>query len=657
MTTATDTRIVQLPEHVANQIAAGEVVQRPASVVKELMENALDAGAQRIVVELKDAGRNRISVSDDGSGMGEGDAEACFGRHATSKLRSTDDLLSLATMGFRGEALASIASIARVELRTRREEEDMGVEVVMEGGERLSTEPVACEVGTRMTVKRLFYNVPARRNFLKSDPVELRHCIDEFQRVALAHADLSFVLRHNGSELFDLPAGSLRQRIVRIFGGKYDERLVPVEERTDVVGLQGFVGKPEFARRTRGEQFLFVNGRFIRHGAFHGAVMRAMEGLLTPGQFPLYVLFLEVDPSRVDVNIHPTKVEAKFQEDRAIVAILQAAVKRALGRFHVAPSLDFDTETAFDIAPPKPGQEVEEPRIQLDPDYNPFQTDGSGGNAGGQLSRTSGGTSSSSGGAFSGRFGSHQDRDRSRIEATRRFFEGGPVSEPTPSEAQGRNSDEVSARLVFSEAAGSAPEPLPTMGQGFDEQRPLFQLFGGWIVTATRSGLVLVDQHRAHTRILYERFAGMAQQLQSGHAQQLLFPAELEVGAADRALLEDAMPALAALGFNMEAGDEVGVMKILGLPSDAAEGDPASLVDAVLEELREAGEVDAELRASRAMAGVARGAAIPSGRTLTRTEMLDIVDGLFACQEPDRDPWGRPTIATFDREAVASRFR
>ena len=651
MTTATETVISRLPEHVANQIAAGEVVQRPASVVKELMENALDAGARRIVVDLKDAGRNRIVVADDGCGMTPADAEACFGRHATSKLRSTDDLLSLATMGFRGEALASIASIARVELRTRRAEEEMGVEVVMEGGECQSTEPVTCEVGTRMTVKRLFYNVPARRNFLKSDQVELRHCIDEFQRVALAHADLSFALRHNGSELFDLPAGSLRQRIVRIFGGKYDERLVPVEERTDVVGLQGFVGKPEFARRTRGEQFLFVNGRFIRHGAFHGAVMRAMEGLLTPGQFPLYVLFLEVDPARVDVNIHPTKVEAKFQEDRAIVAILQAAVKRALGRFHVAPSLDFDTETAFDIAPPKPGQEVEEPRIQLDPDYNPFRPEGGKGAAGG--GQSIGGSVTGAVNRTSGGFGGRADRDR--IEATRRFFESGAAQRPE--EDHSGDTGDMPARLVFSEVGQSEAEPLPTMGSGFDEQRPLFQLFGGWIVTATRSGLVLVDQHRAHTRILYERFASMAQQTLTGHAQQLLFPADLEVGAADRALLEDTMPTLAAMGFNLEAGGDSGMIRVLGLPSDAAEGDPAVLVDAVLTELREAGEVDVDLRASRAMAGVARGAAIPSGRTLTRTEMLDIVDGLFACQEPDRDPWGRPTIATFDREAVASRFR
>jgi DNA mismatch repair protein MutL len=650
MNTATETLIQRLPEHVANQIAAGEVVQRPASVVKELMENALDAGARRIVVHLKDAGRNRIVVADDGKGMGPGDAEACFGRHATSKLRGTDDLLSLATMGFRGEALASIASIARVELRTRRADDAEGVEVVMEGGECQSKEPVVCDLGTRMTVKRLFYNVPARRNFLKSDQVELRHCIDEFQRVALAHADMSFVLRHNGSELFDLPAGSLRQRIVRIFGGKYDERLVPVEERTDVVGLTGFVGKPEFARRTRGEQFLFVNGRFIRHGAFHGAVMRAMEGLLSPGQFPLYVLFLEVDPSRVDVNIHPTKVEAKFQEDRVIVAILQAAVKRALGRFHVAPSLDFDTETAFDIAPPKPGQEVGEPQIQLDPNYNPFRAaeDRSPGQG------VAGGSASSGGASFPQHRKSvmGHDRDRERIEATRRFFESSSDAAPSPSQDQAASPQ----RLVFSEVNAPGESPLPTMGGGFDDHRPLFQLFGGWIVTATRSGLVLVDQHRAHTRILYERFAGMAQQTVAGHAQQLLFPAELQVGLADCALLESAFPALAVLGFNIELMEEPGCIQVLGLPSDAAEGDPAALVDAVLEELREAGEVDAELRASRAMAGVARGAAIPSGRTLTRTEMLDVVDGLFACQEPDRDPWGRSTLATFDKDAVASRF-
>jgi len=655
MTTATETLIAQLPEHVANQIAAGEVVQRPASVVKELMENALDAGAHRIVVELKDAGRNLIAVSDDGSGMGPEDAAACFGRHATSKLRSTDDLLALSTMGFRGEALASIASIARVELKTRRSEDELGIEVVMEGGDRHSATPVACEVGTRMTVKRLFYNVPARRNFLKSDQVELRHCIDEFQRVALAHADMSFVLRHNGGELFDLPAGSLRQRIVRIFGGKYDERLVPVEERTDVVALQGFVGKPEFARRTRGEQFLFVNGRFIRHGAFHGAVMRAMEGLLSPGQFPLYVLFLEVDPSRVDVNIHPTKVEAKFQEDRAIVAILHAAVKRGLGRFHVAPSLDFDAENAFDIAPPKPGQEVEEPKIQLDPGYNPFNPSGAGkadtGGSGG------GSTSAATGPSALRGFGG-QDRDRARIAATHRFFESGAdsQSDQAANPAAVDRSDSAS-RLVFSEVGAVHTEPLPTMGSGFDEQRPLFQLFGGWIVTATRSGMVLVDQHRAHTRILYERFAGMAQQTLTGHAQQLLFPAELEVGAADVALLQDARSALSGLGFNIEMTDDAGVVRVVGLPSDAAEGDPAALVDAVLEELRDAGEIDEDLRASRAMAGVARGAAVPAGRTLTRAEMRDVVDGLFACQEPDRDPWGRPTIATFDREAVASWFR
>ena len=634
MSTAIDTRIQRLPEHVANQIAAGEVVQRPASVVKELMENALDAGAKKISVSLKDAGRNRIVVEDDGMGMGPEDATICFDRHATSKLRSADDLLALATMGFRGEALASIASIARVELRTRREEDELGHSLVVEGGEQHPAEPVHCDVGTRMTVKHLFFNVPARRNFLKSDPVELRHAIDEFQRIALANPECAFRLSHNDGELFDLPAGPLRQRLVRVFGAKYDERLVPVEERTDVVALTGFVGKPEFARRTRGEQFLFVNGRFIKHPPFHGAVMRAMDGLLVPGQFPFYVLFLEVDASRVDVNIHPTKVEAKFQEERPIVAILQAAVKRALGRFHVAPSLDFDAETAFDIAPPRPGQEVEEPRIQLNPDYNPFHAQGAG-------SRSGSGASVPQGGAL----------QRDRIEATRRFFE----SEGRP--PSGDSLATESSRLVFSET-----KTENDVGQGtvesprsFDEQRPLFQLFGGWIVTATRSGLVLVDQHRAHTRILYERFSTSTTQQGQG-AQQLLFPSDLDLGPGDVLLLRDSSQSLTDLGFDLEfPGD--GKVRVLGLPQAAAEGQPSLLIDAILEELRECGEVDADLRASRATAGLARAAAIPSGRTLTRTEMMDLVDGLFACQEPDRDPWGRSTLATFDQEAVASRFR
>ena len=627
MSTATETHIQRLPEHVANQIAAGEVVQRPASVVKELMENALDAGAHRVAVELKDAGRNRIAVQDDGQGMGPEDAALCFERHATSKLRSADDLLALATMGFRGEALASIASIARVELRTRRPEDELGLKLTVEGGEFQPAETVACDVGTRMVVKHLFFNVPARRNFLKSDQVELRHSIDEFQRIALAHPDRAFRLSHNGGELFDLPAGTMRQRLVRVFGAKYDERLVPVDEHTDVVQLSGFVGKPEFARRTRGEQFLFVNGRFIKHPAFHGAVMRAMDGLLTPGQFPFYVLFLTVDASRVDVNIHPTKVEAKFQEERPIVAILQAAVKRALGRFHVAPSLDFDTETAFDIAPPKPGQEVEEPRIQLNPDYNPFHSE-----------KPNAGRSASAAPA------ARRDAFHSaRVAATRRFFESEGRS---PSEAE-------EAKLVFSEAV--APGDATEGQRAFDQNRPLFQLFGGWIVTATRSGLVLIDQHRAHTRILYERFATRGVDQAKG-AQQLLFPADLHVGQADAALLAGALKDLSQLGFDLTVG-EGGHVTVHGLPQEAAEGDPASLLDAVLGELRDAGEVDAELRASRATAGLARGAAILSGRTLTRTEMLDLVDGLFACQEPDRDPWGRPTIATFDQEAVEARFR
>ena len=323
--------IVQLSDQVANQIAAGEVVGRPASVVKELVENAVDAGGTDIVVFVKDAGRTLIQVIDNGKGMSEEDARKCFLRHATSKITSADDLLSLVTKGFRGEALASISAISHVELKTRESGAEMGVKICVSGDEFTESEPISCSEGSSFSVKNLFFNVPARRNFLKSDQVEVRHVVDEFQRIAMAHPQLSFRLQSNGNDLFNLKPGTLRQRVVAIFGVKHDERLVPIDEETDVVKISGFVGKPSFSRRTRGEQFLFVNGRFIKHPLMHRAIMKAYEGVLTPGNFPLYTIFLEVDPSKVDVNIHPTKMEAKFEEDQIIFAFLRSAIKRGLG--------------------------------------------------------------------------------------------------------------------------------------------------------------------------------------------------------------------------------------------------------------------------------------------------------------------------------------
>src|ERR1051326_2451951 len=362
-----------LPDSVANQIAAGEVIQRPASAVKELMENAVDAEATTIKLIVRDAGKTLLQVTDNGKGMSETDARLCFERHATSKIEKADDLFNIRTKGFRGEALASIAAIAQVELKTRLRGEQLGTQVIIEGSEVKSQEPCACSEGTSFSIKNLFYNVPARRNFLKSDPVEFRHIIEEFQRVALPHPEISFSLHHNGQEVFHLPAATFRQRISGVFGNNYNERLVPVEEETSIVKVGGFIGKPQFARKTRGEQFFFLNNRFIKSAYLNHAVQMAFEELLPADSFPSYFLLLEVQPNTIDVNIHPTKTEVKFEDEKFIYSILRSAVKRALGKYNISPTLDFEKETAFDINPLPKNASVKIPTITVNPDYNPFE--------------------------------------------------------------------------------------------------------------------------------------------------------------------------------------------------------------------------------------------------------------------------------------------
>ncbi|MFM2200950.1 MAG: hypothetical protein RL040_150, partial [Bacteroidota bacterium] len=361
-----------LPENVANQIAAGEVVQRPASVVKELLENAIDAGANSIKLFAKDAGKTLIQITDNGKGMSVTDARLCFERHATSKITRSEDLFHIQTKGFRGEALSSIASVAQVELRTRQEQEEVGTQVIIESSKVQSQEPVQCQTGTSFLVKNLFYNVPARRYFLKSDAIELRHMIDEFQRVALAHPEIEFQFTHNGAEVFMLPIGTMRQRIVHVFGSKYNEKLVPVEEHTDIVSVSGFISKPEMAKKTRGEQFFFINRRFIKNTYLNHAVTNAFQDLLPQGSFPMYLLYLEIDPAQIDINIHPTKTEIKFQDDRAIYAIVHAAVRRALGKFSIAPSIDFEQENSIPISPVRQNAAIQPPKIDINPNFNPF---------------------------------------------------------------------------------------------------------------------------------------------------------------------------------------------------------------------------------------------------------------------------------------------
>ncbi|GAW88785.1 DNA mismatch repair protein MutL [Flavobacterium psychrophilum] len=366
--------IIQLlPDHVANQIAAGEVVQRPASVVKELLENAIDAGASDIKLICKEAGKVLIQVIDNGKGMSVTDARLCFERHATSKIRQAEDLFDLHTKGFRGEALASIAAIAHVEMKTKQDQEELGTHIIIEGSKFVSQDVAVLPKGTSFLVKNLFFNIPARRNFLKSDIVELRHIIDEFQRVALAHHNIHFTFYHNGSELFNLPQSNVRQRIVNIFSGKTNEKLVPIQENTDILSIQGFIGKPEFAKKSKGEQFFFVNDRFIKSGYLHHAIMNAYEGLLRDGAQPSYFLYLDVPPHTIDINIHPTKTEIKFDDEQALYAILRSATKHSLGQFNVAPVLDFERDFNLDTPYSYQNKEAETPTIQVDSNFNPFQ--------------------------------------------------------------------------------------------------------------------------------------------------------------------------------------------------------------------------------------------------------------------------------------------
>ena len=463
--------IIQLlPDHVANQIAAGEVVQRPASVVKELLENAVDARATDIKLIIKDAGKALVQVIDNGLGMNVTDARLCFERHATSKIRQAEDLFSLHTKGFRGEALASIAAIAHVEMKTKQDQEELGTQIVVEGSKFMSQEVAVLPKGTSFAVKNLFFNIPARRNFLKSDTVEYRHIIDEFQRVALAHPNIYFTFYHNGSEMFNLPSASLRQRIVTIFSGKTNEKLVPVQEETEIVTIQGFVSKPEFAKKNRGEQFFFVNDRFIKSGYLHHAVMAAYDGILKDGAQPSYFLYLTVPPNTIDINIHPTKTEIKFDDEHALYAILRASIKHSLGQFNVAPVLDFDRDANLDTPYSYKDAKGETPTIQVDSTFNPFSDD--------KVNKhySSYKKPESTANWESLYVGLKQDSDVIASHADFSF-----------------ETDEVTGSLFNDEEVEQAVHNS-------------YQIHKKYIVSPIKSGMVIVDQQRAHQRVLYEQF-------------------------------------------------------------------------------------------------------------------------------------------------------
>lgn len=609
--------IIQLlPDSVANQIAAGEVVQRPASAVKELIENAIDSGAGKIQLIIKDAGKSLIQVIDDGCGMSVTDARMCFERHATSKIRKAEDLFAIRTMGFRGEAMASIAAIAQVELKTRRHEDELGTHICIEGSEVIKQEPISCSAGTSICVKNLFYNIPARRNFLKGNPVELRHIIDEFQRVAFSHPEIFFILHHDGNEIFHLPQASLKQRILHIFGSTYNQRLVPVEETTTIISLKGFIGKPEYAKKTRGEQYFFVNKRFVKDPYLNHAVLKAYEELLPDDSYPLYVLFIDIDPANIDINVHPTKTEIKYQDEKSIYAIIRSAVKRSLGQYNITPTLDFNQETGFsNMITEKAHADIVPPAISFNPNFNPF----------------------------------HSERKQDREIP---YLRNAGESKQEVSKNWGSLYEIVKSPLeqqqeIDLEAKG------PVSAKHSDKQ--LFQLHNRFIISQIKSGFMLIDQQAAHERILYERFL---QQLEThqGASQQSLFPQTVSLGAVDFELVKELLPDIQALGFQVrEFGKNTFIVE--GIPADI--GSNISEVE-MLEHLIEGFKNNFSLlkldKRDNLARTLARNAAIKAGVSLSQVEMNNLIDQLFACGSPNISLQGKPVIITFTLEDLIQKF-
>lgn len=589
-----------LPDSVANQIAAGEVVDRPAGAVKELLENAMDAGATQIDLVLKDAGRTLIQVTDNGCGMSDSDARLCFERHATSKIQRADDLFAIHTMGFRGEALASIAAIAQVELRTRQTGADIGTQVVIEGAQIVSQEPAACPTGTTMTVKNLFFNVPARRSFLKKDTVELSHIEETFRRITLIHHDIGFSLTHNGKKLYDLTAGSMLQRICGLFGQPMKERLYAVEEETDIVKIRGFASRPEYSRKTRGEQYLFVNGRFIKHPALSSAVEKAYTDLLPEHCYPSYFIGLQVDPSRIDVNIHPSKTEVKFVDDHALFAILRSAVKRAIGQFSLATELSFDTPEEFNIGPAPEGYVPPEPKISYNTGYNPFRA-----------------TSS---------------QTHMRME-----------SQEWPKR------EERTEQPWLTVEADETEETPPTPPTPAVQTSACMQLQGRYIATPLSSGLALIDQQRAHERILYDKFMG-SQQAAIG-SQTLLFPVQCRFSAADAELFNELIPDLKGYGFVIDAMGGC-TFVVSATPAGVNESAIQELFDQMLTDHKGASMQKHVSRSQCLCASLARQMAIKPGQQLTQEEMQQLVAELFACPLAEMSPSGKRTITIVKPEEL-----
>ncbi|MDD2821827.1 MAG: DNA mismatch repair endonuclease MutL [Flavobacterium sp.] len=613
--------IIQLlPDHVANQIAAGEVVQRPASVVKELLENAVDARATDIKLIIKDAGKSLVQVIDNGLGMSVTDARLCFERHATSKIRQAEDLFSLHTKGFRGEALASIAAIAHVEMKTKQEQEELGTHLIIEGSKFVSQEVAVLPKGTSFAVKNLFFNIPARRNFLKSDIVEYRHVIDEFQRVALAHPKIHFTFYHNGSEMFNLPPASLRQRIVGVFSGKTNEKLVPVQEETEIVAVQGFVSKPEFAKKNRGEQFFFVNDRFIKSGYLHHAVMAAYDGILKDGAQPSYFLYLSVPPNTIDINIHPTKTEIKFDDEQALYAILRASIKHSLGQFNVAPVLDFERDANLDTPYHYKDLEGATPTIQVDGTFNPFAADKP----------------------------NKQFSNYRKPEATANW-ESLYVGLKQDTETFSGKSD-----FSFENENEEVTSSLFNDEEVEQVVQKTYQIHKKYIVSPIKSGMVIVDQQRAHQRVLYEQFL-VNMTVHQASSQQLLFPLNLFFSLNEMELIADLQLSLMNTGFVFEETNEDHIV-ISGIPVNVTESEVSIVLEQLLSDLQD-GIPESSFSQNDSIAkSMARSLAVKTGTYLTEKEQENLVNGLFACKDPNVSPFQKPTFITMRVEDLDKKF-
>ena len=614
-----------LPDAIANQIAAGEVIQRPASVVKELIENAIDAGSTQIKLIVKEAGKSLIQVIDNGCGMSERDARMAFERHATSKIRQSEDLFAIKTMGFRGEAMASIAAIAHVELRSRRHRDEIGVRIHMEGSEVKSQEACQCTAGTSISVKNLFFNVPARRKFLKSNTVEMRHIIDEFQRVALANPDIFFSLHHNNAELFHLASGNLRQRIVGVLGNAVNKKLVPVSEETDVLKLYGYIGKPEFAKRTRGEQFFFVNQRFIKSAYLNHAIMGAYEEMLPKDTYPLYVIFLDIDPARIDINVHPTKQEIKFDDEKLVYNYLKVAVRHALGQYNITPTLDFEQNINFTSG------------------FTPAQT----------TSPVSPKREKASTSGF-GQRDSQKDyslkaKEAANLKQWEQLYKGLESYDPP-----GEEDHQEVASMTIKSKWSEDPDKREGGSISSQDQKAPYQIHHTYIISQIKSGFLLIDQQAAHERILYERYLNAMSQQQS-FTQKELFPKNIIVAPSDVPILKAILPQVNQLGFDLqEFGQSSFVLH--GVPANLSNGkDEQQIIESLIEQYKLNVELKLEIGENIARA-LAKSACIRRGQKLTILEMRELIDQLFACQLPYKSPSGRHCFLTYELDDLKKRF-